>query len=272
MSDLPRNPPAPPRPREYHGANWGGLEALYRREIRRFWKVGMQTVLAPVVTSLLYMMVFAVATQGARAPLEGVSFNAFVAPGLVMMAILNNAFANSSSSIVQAKLQGLEADFLTPPLAPWELAAGFIAGAATRGVLVGAATALCVLPFAPLEVRHLWAVVYFGVGASLVMGMAGVVAGLWSEKFDHLASATNFVVMPLTFLSGAFYLVDRLPEPFRTISHYNPMFYLIDGFRYGVIGQADGDLAAGVILTGVLAAGMAIWCWLLFRSGYRLKT
>ena len=262
----------PPQPRDYHGVNWEGFKTLYLREIRRFWKVGMQTVFAPVVTSLLYMMVFAVATEGARAPIEGTTFIRFVAPGLVMMAILNNAFANSSSSILQAKMQGLAVDFLTPPLSPWELAVGFIAGAATRGIIVGAVTAICILPFAHMGIVHPWAVLWFGLTASLILGMVGVGAGLWAEKFDHMSVVTNFVIMPLTFLSGTFYLADRLPEPFRTISHFNPMFYMIDGFRYGFIGKADGSIIVGVVSTTVLTLALGLWCWRLFQTGYRLKT
>jgi ABC-2 type transport system permease protein len=271
MKDVTQ-PVTPPEPRDYQGANWGGLQTLYAREVRRFWKVGVQTVFAPVVTSLLYMMVFAVATHGAPDPVRGVKFAAFVAPGLIMMTILNNAFANSSSSILQAKMQGLTVDFLTPPLSPLELTVGFILGAATRGVVVGVVTGLCILPFAPLPMTHLWAILYFGLASSFIMGMVGVLAGLWAEKFDHMAAVTNFVVLPLTFLSGTFYLADRLPEPFQTISHLNPMFYMIDGFRYGFIGFADGSIAVGVVATGVLTAALAVWCWALFRTGYRLKT
>ena len=272
MRDLPQAHMTPPQPRDYHGANWGGLQTLYYREIKRFWKIGVQTIFAPVVTSLLYMMVFSVATRGASPPIDGTPFTQFIAPGLVMMAVLNNAFANSSSSIMQAKMMGLASDFLTPPLSPGELAIGFSAGAATRGVMVGVATAICIWPFAPMGLAHPWAILYFGVGASLIMALIGVLAGLWAEKFDHMAAATNFIIMPLTFLSGTFYLVDRLPEPFRTLSHVNPMFYLIDGFRYGFIGQADGSIAIGVVLTGGLTVALGLWTWLLFRTGYKLKT
>ncbi len=272
MRDAADSSILPPQPRDYHGVNWRGLQALYLREIRRFWKVGVQTVLAPVVTSLLYMMVFAVATKGARPPIHGTPFTEFVAPGLIMMSILNNAFANSSSSLIQAKMQGLTVDFLTPPLSAWELATGFILGAATRGVLVGLTTAICVLPFAHIQVAHPWAALYFGVGAALIMAMTGVMVGLWAEKFDHMAAATNFIVMPMTFLSGTFYLTQGLPEPFRTLSRGNPMFYLIDGFRYGFIGQADGSLLVGVVLTGALTLALSLWCWRLFVIGYRLKT
>lgn len=261
-----------PMPRRYDGINWVGVQTLYLREVRRFWKVGAQTVAAPVVTTLLYMLVFVVALQGARPPLHGTPFAEFVAPGLIMMAMLNNAFANASSSLIQAKIMGTSTDFLTPPLSPLELTIGFSLGAATRGLAVGLVTAICVLPFARMGIANLAAILWFGLIASLFMGMVGVLAGLWSEKFDHLSAVQNFVVMPMTFLSGTFYLVENLPEPFATISHWNPFFYLIDGFRYGFIGQAEGNLMIGVIMSAVLTVAMAAACWLVFRSGWRLKS
>jgi ABC-2 type transport system permease protein len=261
----------PPQPRSYPGVNWVGFQTLYLREVRRFWKVGMQTLAAPVVTALLYMMVFVVAAAGAR-PIHGLPYGAFVAPGLIMMQVLNNAFANSSSSLLQAKFNGLMGDFLTPPLTPMEHTAAFGLGAATRGVLVGAVTWLAVLPFARVGVAHLWAVLYFGVGAAVILGFLGIMAGLWAEKFDHMAVVTNFVVMPMTFLSGTFYLVERLPEPFRTFSRFNPFFYLIDGFRYGFIGHAEGDLGIGVALTGGLAVATGFVCYRMFKTGYKIKT
>jgi ABC-2 type transport system permease protein len=262
----------PPEPRRYQGVNWEGLKTLYVREVRRFWKVGMQTVAAPVITTLLYMLIFVVAMQGASPPVHGVPFSQFVAPGLVMMAVLNNAFSNSSSSLIQAKIMGTAPDFMTPPLSPFEQAAGFAMGAATRGVFVGLVTAVAVFPFAGLEVAHPWAIVWFGLTASLLMAFVGVIAGLWAEKFDHLAAVTNFIIVPMTFLSGTFYLIERLPEPFRSLSYYNPFFYLIDGFRYGFIGQADGSLSVGVVVTGVLTVVLGATCWWLFRLGWRLKT
>jgi ABC-2 type transport system permease protein len=261
-----------PQPRRYDGINWVGLRTLYLREVRRFWKVGAQTVAAPVVTTLLYMLVFVVALKGARPPLHGTPFAEFVAPGLIMMAILQNAFANASSSLIQAKIMGTATDFLTPPLSPLELTIGFTLGAATRGVAVGLVTALCVLPFAKLGVANMALIVWFGLIASLLMGMMGVLAGLWSEKFDHLSAVQNFVVMPMTFLSGTFYLIDSLPEPFASISRFNPFFYLIDGFRAGFIGHAEGNLMIGVIMSAVLTVLMGAACWLVFRSGWRLKS
>jgi ABC-2 type transport system permease protein len=272
MKDMPTATVIPPLPREYHGANWEGLRTLYMREVRRFWKVGTQTLMAPVVTALLYMLVFVVAVRGAAPPIQGVRFATFVAPGLIMMQVLGNAFSNSSSSLLQAKMNGLIGDFLTPPLSPAEQVAGFALGAATRGVAVGAVTALAVLPFAHLTITHLWAIVYFGLGASLIMGLLGLMAAIWSEKFDHIAAVGNFIIMPMTFLSGTFYLVTRLPEPFRTASHYNPFFYLISGFRYGFIGHADGSLVVGVVTTAVLTVFLALVCLWMFTTGYKMKT
>ena len=260
------------RPRDYRGVNWVGLQTLYRREVMRFWKVWMQTVLAPVVTTLLYMMIFVVAMRGARPAVEGVPFAQFVGPGLIMMSLLNNAFANSSSSLVQAKLMGTAVDFLTPPLSPAELAVGFTAGAVTRGVLVGLVTAITVWPFARFGIAQPWAVLYFSVMASVVMALVGVAAGLAADKFDHLAAVTNFIVMPMTFLSGTFYRVTNLPAPFNTISKFNPFFYMIDGFRYGFIGRADGSIGVGVVYTLALAVGLGVVVLQIFRTGWRLKS
>ena len=273
MRDLPPDAEVvlPPVPRAYPGVNWEGLKTLYLREVRRFIKVGMQTLAAPVVTALLYMLVFVGAVGGGRR-LHGVDYGTFVAPGLVMMQILSNAFANSSSSLLQAKFNGLMGDFLTPPLSPAEHVAGFGAGAATRGILVGAVSLLAVLPFARLSVAQPWAILYFGVSAALIMAFVGIMAGLWAEKFDHIAAVTNFVIMPMTFLSGTFYLVERLPEPFRTASYYNPFFYLIDGFRYGFVGHAESNLAVGVAMTAALVLATGWACLRLFQVGYKIKT
>jgi len=271
MRDIPAETVLPPQPRAYHGVNWAGLQTLYVREVRRFFKVGMQTLAAPVVTALLYMLVFVVAVGGGR-EVHGVPYGAFVAPGLVMMQVLGNAFANSSSSLLQAKFNGLMGDFMTPPLSPVELLVGFGAGAATRGIFVGAIAFAAVIPFAGFHLAQPWAVVYFGLGAAMIMGFLGIMAGLWSEKFDHMAAVTNFVIMPMTFLSGTFYLVEKLPEPFRSASHYNPIFYLIDGFRYGFIGRAESSLAVGAALTAVLTLALGWGCLWMFRVGYKIKT
>lgn len=272
MKDMPLSEAViPPLPRDYRGINWVGFQTLYLREVRRFWKVGLQTVAAPVITALLYMLVFVVAVGGGR-DVHGLAYGTFVAPGLIMMQILSNAFANSSSSLLQGKFNGLMGDFLTPPLSPAEHTLAFGAGAATRGIFVGAISTIAVLPFARLPVAAPWAVIYFGVGAALIMGFLGIMAGLWAEKFDHMSAVTNFVIMPMTFLSGTFYLVERLPEPFRTFSHYNPFFYLIDGFRYGFIGRAEGSLAVGTAMTAGLVLVFGWICLRMFQVGYKIKT
>jgi len=261
-----------PQPRRYNGVNWEGVKTLYLKEVRRFWKVGAQTVAAPVVTTLLYMLVFVVALKDARPPLHGTPFAEFVAPGLIMMAVLNNSFANASSSLIQAKIMGTATDFLTPPLSPLELTIGFSLGAATRGIVVGLVTAVCVLPFARLGIANIAAILWFSLSASLMMGMVGVFAGLWAEKFDQLAAVQNFLIMPMTFLSGTFYLVENLPAPFAAISHWNPIFYMIDGFRFGFIGHAESNIWIGVAMSALLTLILSIACWAVFRSGWRLKS
>jgi ABC-2 type transport system permease protein len=263
---------APTPPREFNGVNWIGVQTLYLREVKRFWKIGTQTIAAPVVTTLLYMMVFVQAMHGARPAVGGVSFAQFVGPGLIMMAILNNAFSNSSSSLMQAKVMGTSSDFLSPPLSPLELTVGFTAGAVTRGLVVGLVTAITVWPFSRFGLAEPWAVLYYCLIASTMMALVGVFTGLWSEKFDHLAAATNFVIMPLTFLSGTFYRVSNLPQPFATLSQFNPFFYLIDGFRYGFTGHSDGSIAIGVVSTLAVTLALGIGSYLIFRSGWRLKS
>ncbi len=272
MRDMAAAGVTPPLPRQYAGVNWLGFWTLYMKEVRRFAKIPAQTVVAPLMMSLLYMLVFGVASKGARPPVQGIPYTEFIAPGLVMMNVLNNAFANSSSSILQAKMMGLSADFLTPPLSSIEQSVAFVLGSASRGIAVGLVTLATVWWFAGSHIAHPWAVVWFMLTASLIMGEVGVLAGLWAEKFDQMAMAQTFVVLPLSFLSGTFYTVTRMPEPFRTLSYFNPFFYLTDGFRYGFIGITDGNLVVGVISSGFVAIALGIWCWWLFWKGYRLKT
>ena len=259
-------------PRSYGAVNWVGLQTLYLREVRRFLKVWMQTLAAPVVNALLYMMIFVTAVRGSTPMLEGVQFSEFVGPGLIMMGVLNNAFQNSSSSLIQFKMNGTTGDLLTPPLSPIELTAAFALGAATRGLVVGAVTAATVWPFSRFGISHLWAVAYYSITAALIMGFVGVMGAMWAQKFDQLGLVTNFVVTPLAFLSGTFYLVERLPEPFQTLSHWNPVFYMIDGFRYGFIGVAEASLAIGATVSAVLALVLGFITWRLFATGWRLKS
>ncbi len=252
--------------------NGRGLWTLYVKEVRRFAKVGFQTVLAPVVSTLLFLLVFSVAFGDLRPSVNGVAFTQFLAPGLIMMSILNNAFANTASSLIIAKVQGNLVDFLMPPLSAGELFIAFIGGAATRGIVVGAVTALCIWPFMNLSIAQPLAVIWFTLHSAMMMGMMGLLAGLYARRFDHLAAVQNFVLLPLTFLSGTFYSVKVLPPLFQSLSAFNPFFYLIDGFRFGFTGIADGPVLLGGTVVAVLNIVLAIVCYALLRSGWRLKT
>ena len=263
-------------PRRFPGLNTLGLWTLYKREVGRFIKVGMQTLLAPAVSTLLLMTVFRLAF-GNRGELTGdfagVAYQDFLAPGLVIMTILQNAFQNTSSSLTIAKVQGSTVDFLMPPLSPLELTLGFVAGAATRGVFVGLITGIAIqlIGLADLNLTHIWAIIWFSLTASIILGAIGAIGGIWAEKFDHLAAVTNFVIVPLTFLSGTFYDVKVLAEPFQTLAHWDPFFYLIDGFRYGFLGVANSDIGVGVAVTGGLSVVTCAIVWACFRSGWKLK-
>ena len=261
-----------PQPRPIGLVNWLGMWTLYKKEVRRFIKVSFQTIFAPVTTSLLFMIVFSIAIGSQRGEIMGVPFTSFLAPGLVMLGVLNNGFANSSSSLIVAKMQGNTWDFLMPPLSPAEVCAAFIGGAMTRGILVGLATAIGIALFVDMSITHLWAVLYFGLSAALMMATIGVIAGIWAEKFDHLSVITNFVIMPLAFLSGTFYSVEILPGIFYTISHVNPVFFLIDGFRFGFIGAHDSNLLVGAVVIFVINLVLVFSCYALLRSGWRLKS
>jgi ABC-2 type transport system permease protein len=263
--------PTPPQVRRFGPVNWVGLRTLYFKEVRRFLKVATQTVLAPLVTTLLFLAIFSLALGRAVQTVGGVSFPLFLAPGLIMMAMVQNAFANTSSTLVIAKVQGNIVDLLMPPLTPGELTLGLAAGGLTRGLVVGAVIWGAFALLLPTEVHDIVFVLFHAIAASLMLSLLGVLGGLWSEKFDHIAAVTNFVITPFAFLSGAFYSTERLPEFWRTLAHLNPFFYMIDGFRYGFIGHADGSLAAGVL---VLLGANAFLYWLtlrLFAIGYKLR-
>jgi ABC-2 type transport system permease protein len=262
--------------RQYGAFNGLGLWTLYQREVGRFLKVWMQTVFAPVVTTLLFMTVFKLAF-GDRGQLTGdfeaLRYNDFLAPGLIMMAILQNAFANTSSSLVQAKFNATHVDFLMPPLSPLELTLAFLGGAVTRALLIALVCgfAIHLSGLASLPIRHLWPVLWFSLTSSVILGSLGIIGGIWADKFDHLAAVTNFIIVPLTFLSGTFYDVKVMVEPFESIAHLNPIFYMIDGYRYGHIGVANGSLAVGMVYTGLLCLGSVVAVWAVLRDGYKLK-
>lgn len=253
--------------------NWRGLATLYLKEVRRFFKVQLQTVWAPSITTLLFLAIFTVALGRGGRVIMGVPFNDFLAPGLIVMGMIQNAFANSSSSILIGKIQGTIIDSLMPPLSSGELLVSYVAGALTRAWLVGAAVwvAMILWPDVHVGIKHPLAVFYFGSMGAIMLSLLGVLTGIWADKFDHAAAVTNFVVQPLSLLSGTFYTVDRLAGPWQAISHANPFFYVIDGFRYGFIGTADGPLTVGAV--ALLAINVALWalCYRLLRSGWKLK-
>ncbi|MEL7486078.1 MAG: ABC transporter permease [Pseudomonadota bacterium] len=263
--------------RRFGAVNWFGLWTLYKKEVRRFMKVVFQTVFAPVISTTLFLIVFMQAFGRAGTFVNGTPYIEFLAPGLIMLAILTNSFQNSASSLVIGKVQGSIVDMLMAPLSPSELAVAFVAGAATRGLIVGMATAATAAVFmafsaTPMSVSHVWAAAYFGGSAALMFAMFGVVAGVWADKFDEMAMITNFVITPLTFLSGTFYAISGLPEPFLSLSAFNPVFYLIDGFRYGLTGVAEAPLMIGAGVTLALNVALAAVCYGLLKSGYKLKS
>jgi ABC-2 type transport system permease protein len=261
-----------PRLRSFGVVNWVGFWTLYVKEVRRFLKVIMQTVAAPVVTTLLFLAIFLLALGGGGGrQIAGVPYVEFLVPGLIMMAITQNAFANTSSSIVIGKVQGNIVDLLTPPLSPAELVLGLALGGVTRGVVVGLAVGLVLTALAAIHLSSIAAIAFYGIAGSLMMSLLGLLGGLWADKFDHLAAVTNFVVTPLSFLSGTFYSVSQLPGSWHLVAHLNPFFYMIDGFRYGFTGIAEGSLAVGVALMTVLDLLLLAWCHRLFVTGYKLK-
>lgn len=260
------------RPRQFGTINWIGLKTLYKREVSRFLKVGMQTLLAPVVSALLFMAIFKLAFPE-RGDINGIAFGDFIAPGIIMMAVMNNAFQNTSSSITIAKVQGNTTDFLMAPLSSAELALGFLAGGASRGILVGGVTMACIglLGVANISLHSVPAFLFYAITASFMLAAVGLIGGIWAEKFDHLAAVTNFVILPLTMLSGTFYPITVFSEPFETLSHFNPFFHLIDGFRYAFTGNSEGSLVVGASVSFVIAFALCAVCWALLRSGYKMK-
>jgi ABC-2 type transport system permease protein len=257
--------------RRFGLVNWVGLWTLYLREVRRFWKVVFQTVGAPVVTTLLFLAIFSLALGGLRPDIGGTPFTSYLAPGLVIMAMLQNAFANTSSSLLIGKVQGNVVDILMPPLSAGELTTAIALGGLTRGLVVGVFTFLGMTFFVDFTLSNIWAVLYFAVSGSLLMSFMGMLVGIWAEKFDHMQAITNFIITPLTFLSGTFYSVEQLPEPARVFSSFNPFFYMIDGFRYGFIGQPEGNLVVGVLLLAALNIILWVSCYIMFDRGYRIK-
>lgn len=259
------------QPRVTGRVNWYGLWTLYLKEVRHFLKLPTHTVLAPTITGLLFLAVFTLALGGTVREVAGSPFVEFLAPGLVIMLIVHASFDNPAASIVQGKLQGSIVDVLMPPLSPAEFTFGYVLGGATRGLLVGATLLILMQVFVQTVPRHPEIALFHAVGTALALAMLGLIAGLWAPKWDHLAMVNNFTITPLAFLSGVFYSIENLPGAWREVARLNPFFYMIDGFRYGFIGRADGSLATGLVV--VVALNVALWllCHRLIVSGYNLK-
>jgi len=255
------------------GVNWGGLKTLYIKEVRRFFKVQMQTVWAPAITTLLYLVIFTVALGRSGRTVMGVHFADFLAPGLIVMAMIQNSFANSSFSLLVGKIQGNIVDYLMPPLSTGELITGLVGAAVTRAFLVGFAVwlAMVLWPGVSVAIEHPFWAFWFGLMGSLMLAFLGLLTSLWAEKFDHAAAVTNFVVTPLALLSGTFYSVEQLSPAFQAVSHANPFFYVISGFRYGFLGISDSPIAVGAI--GLFIANLALFwlCYALLKSGWKIK-
>ena len=251
--------------------NWLGLWTLTSKEIRRFVKVYFQTIVAPVVTTLMFLAIFVLAIGRAAVDVGGVPFSQFLAPGLVIMAMTQNAFANTSSSLIISKVQGNIVDVLMPPLSPLEQTLAFALGGVARGLVVGLAVALAMASFVHLPLIHPAAILYHCVMASLMLSLLGMIGGIWADKFDHMAAVTNFIVTPLSFLSGTFYSIDRLPESFRIVALANPFFYMIDGFRWGFTDHADGSLAVGALVVAAINLVLGAVAYRMFQTGYKLK-
>jgi ABC-2 type transport system permease protein len=262
-----------------HQVNWLGLKTLYMKEVRRFFKVQTQTIWAPAITTLLFLVIFSVAMGRGDRQVLGVNFATFVAPGLVVMGMMQAAFANASFSFLSGKLQGTIIDFLMPPLTEAELMIAMIAASMTRAVLVGLALMLMMSfwPGVSLHMAHPWAVIWFGLMGSLFLALLGFLSSIWADKFDHNAAITSFVIAPLSLLSGTFYVIDNLAPAFQAFSRLNPFFYVISGFRFGFLGRSDigsTNMAVlhGAIGLGVLNVVLAVLTYLILRSGWKLKS
>jgi len=248
-----------------------GFRTLFYKEVLRFWKVAFQTVLAPVITALLYLTIFGHALRGHVEVYPGVEYTSFLVPGLVMMSVLQNAFANSSSSLIQSKITGNLVFVLLPPLAAWEMFGAYVLASIVRGLAVGTGVFVVTIWFIPMSFAAPLYIIAFAVLGSAILGTLGLIAGIWAEKFDQLAAFQNFLIMPLTFLSGVFYSTHTLPPVWREVSRLNPFFYMIDGFRYGFFGLSDINPLVSLSIVFVFFVALATLAMRLLASGYKLR-
>jgi len=248
-----------------------GFPALLHKEVLRFWKVSFQTVAAPVLTAMLYLAIFAQVMGDKVRVYDTLPYSVFLVPGLVMMSVLQNSFANSSSSLIQSKMTGNIVFVLLPPFSHWEFFAAYVLAAVVRGVVVGAGVLLFTLPFFPVPFEHpLW-ILIFALAGSATLGALGLLAAMWAEKIDQVAAFQNFFIMPLTFLSGVFYSVHSLPLFWQGLSHANPVFYMIDGFRYGFFGASDASPWRSLVVVGVFLVSISALVLALLKRGYKLR-
>jgi ABC-2 type transport system permease protein len=248
-----------------------GFQTLLKKELVRFWKVAFQTVAAPVMTALMYLLVFGQALRDHVQVFPGVSYIAFLVPGLIMMSVLQNSFANSSSSLIQSKVMGSLVFVLLPPLAHFELYFAYVIASVVRGLVVGFGVLIVTVWFADLQFVSAWWIVLFAFLGSAILGTLGLIAGIWAQKFDQIAAFQNFVIMPATFLSGVFYSVKSLPAFWQTVSHANPFFYMVDGFRYGFFGVSDVPPSVSLMVVAATLVVVAGICLAMLRSGYKLR-
>ncbi|SDH26369.1 MULTISPECIES: ABC transporter permease [unclassified Duganella] len=248
-----------------------GFRTLVYKETLRFWKVATQTIAAPILTAMLYLLIFGHVLEGRVTVYQDVNYTSFLIPGLVMMSVLQNSFANSSSSLIQSKITGNLVFVLLTPLSHWEIFSAYVLAAMVRGIAVGLGVFLVTTWFAHLTfAAPLWIIVFALLGAA-ILGTTGLIAGIWAEKFDQLASFQNFLIVPLTFLAGVFYSVHSLPPVWQAVSHLNPFFYMIDGFRYGFFGQSDVNPLVSLAIVSAFLVVLAFLAIRLLRSGYRLR-
>lgn len=253
--------------------NWVGIKTLVQKEVGRFLNVYLQTIVAPVVTTFLFYIIFTVAFTGLDGRgIAGVPYMHFLVPGLIMMAMSQNAFANTCSSLIIGKVQGNIIDVLMPPFASWEILLGYYIGGILRGILIGLVSVLVLAPFIGINIEKPLYLVIFGFLGTSMLALLGIVGGIWADKFDHSAAISNFVVMPLTFLSGTFYSIDRLTPMWQTLAHINPFFYMIDGFRAGFIGTSDMPIMTGVAV--LIAVNLVLWmvAHTMLKRGYKIKS
>ena len=252
--------------------NWVGAWTLYKKEVLRFLIVWIQTIFSPLISSLLFLLVLSLAIGADRGNVLGVPFITFLAPGLISMQVIQQSFSHSSSSFMIGKIQGNILDLLYAPLSAAEVTVSISLAAVTRSVMIAAVSIIVFKLIIKIEITNYLLLVIFTLLSSFILGNIGIIAGLWAEKFDHMATVTNFVIVPLSFLSGTFYSIDRLPEFLQIVSKANPFFYMIDGFRYSFIGQADGSITVGLVYLTILSVVSWFITYLLYKNGYKIKS